>query len=101
VPEDVNGSFLKMYDARINGGFDFNPDLGNCAAADECHGGDSTPPAPPSIATGAGLGASGNVPAPRANKKQKRSQKRHRRKKHRHGKRHHKKRNAHRSRGNG
>ena len=28
VPEDQNGSFLKFYDARSGGGFDFNPDLG-------------------------------------------------------------------------
>ena len=25
VPEDKNGSFVKIYDARTNGGFDFNP----------------------------------------------------------------------------
>jgi hypothetical protein len=90
VPEDVNGSFLKMYDARTGGGFDFNPDLGNCAAADECHGGDSTPPAAPAIATGAGLGASGNVSTHRARKKAKRKRHRRHRKAHRHGKRHHK-----------
>ena len=38
VPQDKNGSFLKFYDARVGGGFDVIPDLGPCAAADECHG---------------------------------------------------------------
>lgn len=72
VPEDANGSFLKMYDARAGGGFDFNPDLGNCQAADECHGTVTRPPAPPQIATGGALGASGNVAAPKKVKKRKR-----------------------------
>jgi hypothetical protein len=90
VPEDVNGDFLKMYDARTGGGFDINPNLNNCAAADECHGGDSTQPAPPSIATSAGLGASGNVPASANNKKKKTKKKK------AHHKRHHKRSGGHR-----
>jgi hypothetical protein len=64
APEDKNGPFLKMYNARSGGGFDFNPDLGNCEAADECHGGVTSPPAPAAIATAATLGASGNVSQP-------------------------------------
>ena len=47
VPEDQNGSFVKIYDARTGGGFDFTPDLGNCAAADECHGAGSAAAATP------------------------------------------------------
>ncbi len=78
VPEDVNGSFLKMYDARTGGGFDFNPDLGACAAADECHGAGSSPPAIPQIRTGGTLGASGNLTAP---KHKTRTKKKHRRRK--------------------
>ena len=89
VPEDVNGDFLKIYDARTGGGFDVNTNLNNCAAEDECHGGDSTPPAPPSIATNASFSGSGNVPGSKSKKKssKKKSKKAHR-------KRHHKRRNA-------
>ena len=61
VPEDKNGSFVKVYDARTNGGFDFTPELGPCAAADECHGGGSEPPPPAEIATAGGLGGGGNL----------------------------------------
>ena len=58
APEDQNGTFMKVYDARIGGGFDVVPDLGNCAAADECHGAGSSPVPTPEIATGAHLGES-------------------------------------------
>jgi hypothetical protein len=68
VPEDKNGSFVKIYDARTNGGFDFTPQLGSCSAADECHGAGSEPPAPPLIATGGSLGGGGNVPQGAARK---------------------------------
>jgi hypothetical protein len=81
VPEDVNGSFLKIYNARAAGGFDFIPDLGNCQAADECHGGVTRPPAPAQIATAGAFGPSGNVPAPsKKAKKKKRKRKSARRK---------------------
>jgi hypothetical protein len=85
VPEDQNGSFVKIYDARTGGGFDFTPELGPCAAADECHGAGSEPPPPAEIATGGSLGAgnlshpgrtSGHHPRKRQRKKH---QKRHRR----------------------
>ena len=88
VPEDVNGSFLKMYDARTGGGFDFNPDLGPCAAADECHGAGSVPPAPSQIGTGAAFGASGNLAPPAKHKKKgkaKNKRRRHKRHAHRQG----------------
>ena len=63
VDEDHNGQFVKFYDARTNGGFAQPPVDAPCAAADECHGADSSPPTPPTITSGADLGASGNVPA--------------------------------------
>jgi hypothetical protein len=61
LPEDNNGEFVKFYDARTGGGFPRDPALANCAAADECHGLDSSPPDAPAIASGAVLGARGNV----------------------------------------
>jgi hypothetical protein len=85
APEDQNGSFMKIYDARIGGGFDVVPDLGNCAAADECHGAGSSPVPTPEIATGAHLGKSGNVQTP--HKKKKKHRRHHRKHKH-HAKRH-------------
>jgi hypothetical protein len=87
VPEDQNGSFIKMYDARAAGGFDFNPELGPCAAADECHGSDTSPPAPAAIGTGGNLGSSGNLPAPpkKHKKKKKKHHKRSKRHAHRQG----------------
>jgi hypothetical protein len=75
VPEDQNGSFLKIYDARGSGGFDFNPDLGNCQAADECHGDVTRPAAAPQIATGANFAESGNVATPAKKPKKKKCRK--------------------------
>jgi hypothetical protein len=82
TPEDKNGSFLKFYDARSGGGFDFTPELGPCAAADECHGVSSQPPVRASVGTGAAA-SGGNLPMLGKQKKK------HHRKKH-HG--HHAKR---------
>ena len=52
VDEDHNGQFVKFYDARTNGGFAQPPMSAPCAAADECHGADSSPPTPPTITSG-------------------------------------------------
>jgi hypothetical protein len=72
VDQDVNGAFVKFYDARTNGGFPSEPALLPCAAADECHGADSSPPPPPTVSTGGNLGSGGNFePAPPAKKKKK------------------------------
>jgi hypothetical protein len=71
VPEDENGSYLKFYDARTGGGFAVVKEPAPCAAADECHGPESVPPAQPVIGTGAGLGSTGNV-APEGRKAKKR-----------------------------
>jgi hypothetical protein len=89
APEDKNGSFLKFYDARVGGGFDFNPDLGPCAAADECHGEATQPPARAQMGTGGQLGASGNLAAPAKKKAHKKKKhKKHKKKHKKHGKRH-------------
>jgi hypothetical protein len=44
VGQDTNGSFLKYYDARTNGGFPYVPPSAPCPSADECHGPGSQPP---------------------------------------------------------
>ena len=72
---DHNGEFVKFYDARTGGGFAENPELGPCAAADECHGADSSAPPPPATASG-NSGPSGNVKPHQRNKKKGRSQRR-------------------------
>ncbi len=77
VPRDHNGEFVKFYDARSGGGFDESPALAPCAAADECHGEDSSAPVPATVASGATV-PGGNVQQP-AKKKQKK--KKHKKKK--------------------
>ena len=62
VPQDHNGSFLKIYDARAGGGFAVSPPPPPCVAADECHGPGSEPPPDLHIASGDSLGAGGNMP---------------------------------------
>jgi hypothetical protein len=87
VPQDQNGGGnLRFYDARTNGGFQYNPPPPPCEAADECHGTPSQPPAPLANGTGAALGDGGNVRP--AAKKQKRRRARNQRgsNRHRHGK---------------
>jgi hypothetical protein len=54
VPTDKNGNVVKVYDARVGGGFPFDPPRGLCKASDECHGAGSQPPPPPDINTGTG-----------------------------------------------
>jgi hypothetical protein len=61
VGQDRNGSFLKFYDARTNGGFPFVSRPAPCEAADECAGSGSSPPEIPPDTSGAALGAGGNV----------------------------------------
>jgi hypothetical protein len=88
VGQDRNGAQLKFYDARTNGGFPFVPPPAPCAAADECHGPSSSPPARLAGGTSAALGSRGN-----SSKAQKR--KHNRRKKHRKHKRGSRSRAAH------
>jgi hypothetical protein len=82
VPDDQNGSFVKIYDARTNGGFDFTPELGSCAAADECHGAGSEQPPAPAIATGGKL-EGGNLPSSSSRKHTKHHKHHKRHKRHR------------------
>ena len=56
APGDVNGEFVKFYDARSGGGFGVHQAQLPCVAADECHG-EENPGAPaPQIGTAASLG---------------------------------------------
>jgi hypothetical protein len=87
VRRDHNGEYVKFYDARTGGGFPEEPQLLPCEAADECHGADSSPPAPAAINSAGELGGSGNIQTAQKTKatgkakkkrKQHRSKKRHR-----------------------
>jgi hypothetical protein len=54
VPEDENGSTVKLYTAREGGGYPLDPDPLPCAAADECHGAGTQSPGDPNINTQTG-----------------------------------------------
>ena len=69
VAEDENGSTVKVYDARENGGKVFDPVPPDCAASDECHGPGSQAPPPPSINTQKGSGRSFEPVPTQTNKK--------------------------------
>ena len=56
VPQDLNGSLVKIYDARENGGFAYTPPPVSCKASDECHGAGSPVPTPPAVGTITGTG---------------------------------------------
>jgi hypothetical protein len=88
VGQDENGSVLKFYDARVNGGFPFAPPAPPCAAADECHGASSSQPGALTVGTQAPLGKGGNAAHKKAKKKK--------RKRHKNKKKHKKRRQAHR-----
>jgi hypothetical protein len=81
VSQDKNGEFVKFYDARTGGGFPNDPEPAPCAAADECHGEGSSPPASATTATGVDLGRGGNVVGHRTTRHRK-HHKRHHRKRH-------------------
>jgi hypothetical protein len=98
VGSDLNGEYMKFYDARSGGGFPETIKPAPCAAADECHGSDSAPPTPPVVATDSALGQGGNVVTPKSASKKKAKGKKERRKK---AKRNRKHRRAHTGRGNG
>jgi hypothetical protein len=68
VPQDANGNFAKIYDARTDGGFEVAGTPAPCVAADECHGTGSETPAPMQIGTGSST-SGGNVPAVKPAKK--------------------------------
>jgi hypothetical protein len=64
TPQDHNGGNLKIYDARTNGGFNFEPPPPPCEAADECHGNAAGPPPPLAKGTTVDLGDQGNIQDP-------------------------------------
>ncbi|HEY5051812.1 MAG TPA: hypothetical protein VII45_00205 [Solirubrobacterales bacterium] len=88
VPQDRNGVQVKFYDARTGGGFAPPPELPPCAAADECHGAGSSPPAVQTIGTADSLGAGGNVASPRKPKHSKPKKTKKKSKRHHKGQRH-------------
>ncbi len=90
VGQDRNGSQLKFYDARTDGGFPYLAPAAPCEAADECHGAGSAPEAPIHNGSGAELGATGNVSSNT-------SRSHHKHKKRHHKSRHRKKRQGRRS----
>jgi hypothetical protein len=92
VPQDTNGSPIKVYDARQLGGFLYNAPPLPCKASDECHGPGTQAAEPPAINTKTG---SGRVPTqPRrckrgfVKKHGKCVKRRHKRHRHHHGKHH-------------
>ncbi|HEY5977954.1 MAG TPA: hypothetical protein VIT85_08865 [Solirubrobacterales bacterium] len=61
-PLDKNGSVMRIYDARENGGRFIIPPPPQCAASDECHGPGSAVPANPPISSLAGTEAKAPKP---------------------------------------
>ncbi len=59
APEDLNGSVMRIYDAREDGGFFHIPEPPQCKASDECHGPGSQAPVPPGV--GSRSGTEGNT----------------------------------------
>ena len=84
VGQDRNGSALKFYDARVDGGFPYQPPPQPCEAADECHGPGNAAEAGFPNGTEANLGRGGNVAESAGAAKPK-----HLRKHHKHAKKHH------------
>ncbi len=71
VGRDFNGEFVKFYDARTGGGFAERLELAPCAAADECHGTDTSEPAYPVINSAGALPGGNAVGAGKAANKHK------------------------------
>jgi sugar lactone lactonase YvrE len=89
APQDENGNSVKVYDARVGGGFPFDPPAPPCKASDECHGPGTQPAPPPDIGTY--QGTRGNV-ASKNGKNGRRRKRHHRHHRRRHRKHHHKQR---------
>src|SRR6185312_11622186 len=97
VPTDKNGNVVKIYDARTDGGFLYDPPRGLCKASDECHGAGTAAPPPPNINTGTGperarppiVGKQKKCKKPKVRKHGKCVRKAHRKKHRRHSKRRH------------
>ena len=56
VPQDANGSAMKVYVARVDGGFRHDAPAPPCQASDECHGPGTEAAPPPNIGTFLGIG---------------------------------------------
>ncbi len=54
--QDKNGSAMKIYDARVDGGYPFDAPPPPCQASDECHGPGTEAAPPPDIGTFRGTG---------------------------------------------
>lgn len=86
IADDKNGTLMKIYDARENGGFFVVPSSPACVASDECHGaGSPTPPEPVISSASPGQGGQELICKKGYTKKRGRCV---RKKPHRHGKRH-------------
>ena len=68
VHQDLNGNAVKIYDARTEGGFPFNPPPDPCKASDECHGPGTQAAPDPVINT---ITGPGNLKPPAKSKKPK------------------------------
>jgi hypothetical protein len=83
--QDVNGlNNYRIYDARTNGGFPYNPPAPPCRAADECHDIPSQPAGSLFSSTSADLGSGGNAAQEATNKKTHKKHRKHRRRHRRH-----------------
>jgi hypothetical protein len=83
--QDENGlNNYRIYNARTNGGFLYNPPAPPCEAADECHDIPSQPSGPLSSGTSAALGSGGNVQQAAKKQKKKKRRRKAKRRKHRH-----------------
>jgi hypothetical protein len=83
VPQDRNGKFLKIYDARTNGGIPYQVPPLPCTAADECHEPTNGAPTDPAVGSGATLEGGNLHPTASPVKKGKRKHPRRHRRHHR------------------
>jgi hypothetical protein len=85
VAGDENGNSLKIYDARVEGGFPHDPERPPCQASDECHGPGTQAAPPPQIGSFEGTGGNAQPEGGRRKHRHRRHGHRHR---HDRGKRH-------------
>lgn len=89
VTQDHNGAQLKIYDARVGGGFPAEREEPKCVAADECHGPSTNASPLPADRTSAPIGST----TPKAKPKKRKTAKKHRKaRKHKKARKHAKKR---------
>jgi hypothetical protein len=91
VTQDHNGAQVKVYDARVGGGFPAERENPKCVAADECHGPSSSQSLLPPDRTSAHIGATGKAKPSKGKGKKNKAKKHGKSKKHnkkKRGKRH-------------